>query len=169
MVAREGENVVGGAQASTAPLHAAALAAGLLAEAWSLPGSDDLPLRAGVTHELARGLRADLEALAGASDGPPAADTTVEGALRAADVANLAAASLAELPEANVRKAAAAAHLAAGAARALSALVAGTQAGGGRAEYALKDARSAAWRAGLAARQADEALEDMGDSGVRKA
>lgn len=162
MVAREGEGVVGGPRGNVAPLHTAALAAELLAEAWSLPGSDDASLRAGVTRELARGLRTELKAFAGAPDGPSAPDTAVEGALRAADVANLAAASLAELPEPNARKAAAAAHLSAGAARALSALAGDAQTGGKRAEYVLKDVRSAAWRAGLAARQADEALEAMG-------
>ena len=169
MVAREGENVVEGPQGSVASLHAAAFAAGLLAEAWSLPGSGDLPPRASVTRELASGLRTELEALAGPLDDLSAPDAAVEGAPRAADVANLAAASLAELPEANARKAAASAHLAAGAARALSALVGDAQTGGRRAEYALKDVRGAAWRAGLAARQADEALEGMEGSSMRKA
>ena len=162
MVAREGQSVVEGPQGNSAPLQAAALAAELLAEAWSL--SDDTSPRAGVTRELAGGLRDELEAFAGTPDGPPVPDAAVEGALRAADVASLAAASLAELPEPNARKAAAAAHLAAGAAKALSALVGDARAGSKRAEYVLKDARSAAWRAGLAARQADEALEGMGDA-----
>lgn len=145
-----------------APLSGASLAAGLLEEAWSPSGSGRLSLRTGVTQELARGLRAELESLAGRTGAPPPTDVRVEGALRAADVANLAAASLAELPEAQARKAAASAHLAAGAARALCALVGDEEAGGGRPEYVLKDARGAAWRAGLAARQADEALEGMG-------
>jgi hypothetical protein len=162
VAARKGEEA-GKLEQEVAPLRGAALAVGLLEEAWVLSGSGRLSLRAGVTRELARGLRSELEALAGTTLDSSATDARVEGALRAADVANLASASLAELPEANARKAAAAAHLAAGAARALCALVddaAGT--GGRRAEYVLKDARGAAWRAGLAARQADEALEGLG-------
>ena len=107
-------------------------------------------------------MRAELEALAGAADGPSSVDVRVEGALRAADVASLAAASLDDLPEENARTAAAAAHLAAGAARALGALVGEARMAGERAEYVLKDVRGAAWRAGLAARQADEFLEGTG-------
>ena len=143
-----------------APLRGAALAAGLLDEAWSLPEPD--PPRAGVTRELTQSLRAELEALAAAVDGPLATDVWVEGALRAADVASLAAASLDELPEKHARTAAAATHLAAGAARALCALAGEAGPEGEYAEYVLKDARSAAWRAGLAARQADEFLEGTG-------
>ena len=150
-----------------APLHAAALAAGLLAEAWH-PGPEPPSRRASVTRDLALGLRVDLEELAGPHDADTSLNATVEGALRAADVSNLAAASLADLPEANARRAAAAAHLAAGAARALCALI-GEAGAGGRAGYASKDARSAAWRAGLAARQADEALEDLRGVVVREA
>lgn len=151
-----------------APLHAAALAAGLLLEVWS-PGPEASSLRAKVTRELTRDLRAEIEALAGPLDGPSPTNAPVEGALRAADVASLAAASLAELHEPDVRRAAAAAHLAAGAARALCALAGEAQAGERDAGYVFKDARSAAWRAGLATRQADEALEGMGNGAVREA
>lgn len=141
-------------------MRGAALAAGLLEEAWSFP--EPPSLRAGVTRELARSLRAELEALADTVDSPSPVDVGLEGALRAADVANLAAASLGELPEENARTAVAATHLAAGAARALRALVGEAGPGRERAEYVLKDARGAAWRAGLAARQADEFLEGTG-------
>ncbi len=147
-----------------APLHAAALAAGLLTEAWSA-GLEASSPRAGVTRDLALDLRVDLEVLAGRHDNTPSMDAIVEGALRAADLANLGAASLPDLPETDARRAAAAVHLAAGAARSLCALVGSVEHKG----YALKDARSAAWRAGLAARQADEALEDMRDTVPRKA
>ena len=140
-------------------MRGAALAAGLLEEACSLP---EPSLRSEVTRELARSLRAELEALAGAMGDRSPVHVGVEGAMRAADVANLAAAALDGLPEENARTAVAAAHLAAGAARATCALVGEDGAGGERAEYVLKDARGAAWRAGLAARQADEALEAMG-------
>ena len=161
VVARGREETAGGLGGGRAPLRGAALAAGLLEEAWSLPDPAS-PLRAGVTRELARSLRAELEALAGAADGPSPVDVGVEGALRAADVANLAAASLDELSGESARTAAAAAHLAAGAARSLCALAAGSGPEGEHAEYVLKDARGAAWRAGLAARQADEFLEGTG-------
>jgi len=107
-------------------------------------------------------LRTELEALADTVDDPSSVDVGLEGALRAADVANLAAASLDELPEENSRAAVAATHLAAGAARALCTLVGEAGPGGESAEYVLKDARSAAWRAGLAARQADEFFEGTG-------
>lgn len=160
MVAREQEEAAGGLRRVVAPLRGATLAAGLLEEAWSL--LDPPSLRATVTRELARGLRAELEALADTVDGPSPADVELEGALRAADVANLAAASLGELPEENARTAVAATHLAAGAARALRALIGEAGPRGERAEYVLKDARGAAWRAGLAARQADEFLEGTG-------
>ncbi len=159
VVARGREKATGSLRRVGAPLRGAALAAGLLEEACSLP---EPSLRSGVTRGLARSLRAELEALAGAVDGPSAVDVGLEGALRAADVANLAAAYLDELSEENARTAVAAAHLAAGAARALCALVGEAGTGGERAEYVLKDARAAAWRAGLAARQADEALGGKG-------
>ncbi|QIN80328.1 hypothetical protein GBA65_19405 [Rubrobacter marinus] len=136
MVAREREGAAEGTGGGGAPLRGAALAAGLLEEAWSLPEAEAPSLRAAVTRELARGLRAELEALAGAADPHP-----VEGALRAADVASLGAASLEELPEENARTALAATHLAAGAARALHALAGEAGLAGERAEYARKDAR----------------------------
>ena len=161
VVARGREEAAGSLQRAGAPLRGAALAAGLLEDACSLPEPGP-PLRSEVTLELARSLRAELEALAGAVAGPSPVDVGVEGALRAADVANLAAASLDGLPEENARTAVSAAHLAAGAARAICALVGEAGTRGERAEYVLKDARGAAWRAGLAARQADEFLEGVG-------
>jgi len=90
--------------------------------------------------------------------------TTVEGALRAAVVANLAASTLAELPGARALEAAASAHLAAGAARALHALAEAGAARmpGERGRSALADARGVAWRARLAARQVDESLGGEG-------
>ena len=160
--ARERQEAAGNPRREGASLRAAALAAGLLGEAWSSPGTGSISLRARVTQDLARGLRAELEALAGATEATSPTDVGLEGALRAADVANLAAASLDELPEENARTAVAATHLAAGAARALSALVGGSGPGGEHTDYALKDARGAGWRAGLAARQADEFLGGAG-------
>ena len=141
---------------------AGALAAGLLqASCRSVPKD---PLRAEVVRGLAQSLRDELEALVGHAGDAAPADASVEAALRAADVANLAASSLAGLSGESAAKAAAAAHLAAGAARALGALA---EAGASdldrdHAEYVLKDARSAAWRARFAIRQVDEFMEVEG-------
>jgi hypothetical protein len=144
------------------PLHAllrsAALAAELL-EGACAPGPGD-PLRLEIVRTLARDLKGELEALAAMADEETGTARTeeVEGALRAADVANLAACTAPELLEARALKAAAAAHLAAGAARALCALAGTGDARGYHAQNVLKDVRGAAWRAQLAARQVDEFL-----------
>jgi len=142
---------------------AGALAAALLEEACRRAPVD--PLRAEVVGGLARSLRAELEALAGPVGEISPADAGSEAALRAADVANLAASSLANLSNENVLRAVAAAHLAAGVARALGALAEVPQLDGERARYKLKDARSAAWRARFAIRQTDEFLESVKGEG----
>lgn len=125
-----------------------------------MPGSGD-PLRLEVVRGLARDLKGELEILAATADEETSA---VEGALRAADVANLAACTVPELLEARVPQAAAATHLAAGTTRALSALVEANanNAHGEHAHNVLRDARSATWRAQLAARQVDEFLGEAG-------
>lgn len=143
------------------PLHGAALAAGLLENACA-PGLDGA-LRCEVVRDLARDLKEELEALSACTSEETSAASleVVEGALRAADVANLAASALPELPYSRVPEAAAAAHLAAGAARALVALAgaaANISSETGHAQNALKDVRGAAWRARLAAGQVDEIL-----------
>lgn len=140
---------------ATNPLRGAALAAGLLETSFA-QGSGS-PLRLDVLRTLARDLRVELEALAELADRETA---VVEGALRAADVANLAASALPELPESRAPEVAASAHLAAGAARALHALAEANAARvpGDRGHSTLKDARGVAWRARLAARQADDFL-----------
>jgi hypothetical protein len=144
---------------SESPLRGAALAARLLEDA-CVPGSGD-PLRLEVVRTLARDLAEELEALAVLDD----ATATVEGALRAADVANLAACTAPELLETAATRAAAAAYLAAGAVRALG-LLADTAVGDaheephGEYEQNLsKDARGAVWRAQLAVRQVDEFMK----------
>ena len=123
-------------------------------------GSGD-PLRLEVVRTLARGLAEELEALEVLDD----ATATVEGALRAADVANLAACIAPELLETASTRASAAAYLAAGAAQALG-ILADTAVGDAheepRGEYEQnlsKDARGAVWRAQLAVRQVDEFME----------
>lgn len=139
------------------PASAAAGAARLLEEAWA-NASD--PLRAEVVRELARSLGDEIEALSNPAGRTSPADARFEAALRAADVANLAASSLADLPDEDAPGAVAAACLAAGAARALVALAEAeaSRLDGDHALYALKDARSAAWRARFAVRQTDEFL-----------
>ena len=137
------------------PASAAAGAARLLEEAWA-NASD--PSRAEVVRELARSLGEEIEALAGLVSEAAPADARFEAALRAADVANLAASSLADLSDEDVPRAVAAACLAAGAARALVALAEASRLDGDHARYALKDAGSAAWRARFAVRQTDEFL-----------
>jgi hypothetical protein len=138
----------------SAPLRVAALAAELLERACE-PGAGDL-LRLEIVRTLARDLTEELKTLAVMAD----RTSVVEGALRAADVANLAACTAPELLEARAMEAAAAVHLAAGAARALCALAEASfiDAPGEYAQNALKDVRGAVWRAQLAARQVDEFL-----------
>lgn len=129
----------------------------MLAEAWANYRAN--PLRAEVVRGLAGELREEIEALAVLARESFPADALVDGALRAADVANLAASSLVELPEEAAAEAASAAHLAAGAAHALVVLAevaAAANLDGEHAEHARKDARSARWRARFAVRQTDE-------------
>ncbi len=153
-----------GTDPPAALLRSAALAAELLENACA-PGSGD-PLRLEVVRSLTRDLQGELEVLVTLADGETgmARIEEVEGALRAADVANLAACAAPELIEARAREAAAAAHLAAGAARALGVLTEAStgDSHGHQAPYALRDARGATWRARLAARQVDEFLGETG-------
>jgi hypothetical protein len=138
------------AAAKRTPADAGALAAGLLVDACR-PHSES-SLRLEVVRDLALDLGRRLDALAGEDF---AADSLVESALACADLATLASCNLTAIPDGERPLAAAAVHLAAGAARALIPLVeseAGTLEGA-YAENTLRDARSAGWRADLAARQ----------------
>ena len=141
---------------STAPLRGAALAASLLESACA-PGADG-PLSLGVIRELARELTEELESLAGLVNDET---VTVEGALRAADLANLAACAVPELLGAGTTQGAAVVYLAAGSVRALCILTEAAfgDARGEHAQNVLKDVRGATWRAQLAVRQVDEFLE----------
>lgn len=130
------------------------LAAGLLVDACGTRGS----LQLESVRDLARSLGWEFEAL---KNGPATLDALANVAACSADLASLAACNLPHVASDNVPEAAAATHLASGAARAL---VAGVEAAAGeletsRGEYLLREARGAAWRAGLAARQVDESLE----------
>ena len=166
MTAGEDQPCIAGGphQVTLAPLLCgAALAAELLENACA-PGSGD-PLRLEVVRTLARELKGELEALATLADGETRVRIeVVEGALRAADVANLAACTLPELLGTGVPRAAAAAYLAAGIAQALGALAEADieDAHEYHAQNALKDVRGAAWRARLAARQAEELMGKEG-------
>lgn len=108
--------------------------------------------------DLARDLGGDLDSLAQ----PPNASSQaalVSAALRAADLATLAACALPELqphsPE--YYRVAASAHAASGAARSLALEHRALGANNGE-DYAAYDLRGAEWRASLAARQTDEAF-----------
>jgi hypothetical protein len=132
------------------PADAGALAAGLLVDACGPQAENSLRLE--VVKDLALDLGRRLEVLAGEDF---AADSLVEAALACADLAILAACNLSALPDGDRPLAAAAAHLAAGATRALIPLVE-SEAGildEAYAENMLRDARSAGWRADLAVRQ----------------
>lgn len=114
--------------------------------------------------DLARDLGDDLSSLAdsmGVSEGP----ALVSAALRAADLSTLAACALPELRSrsAEYYGVAAAAHAASGVARSLvlehRSLRAENGREGSQESYEAHDLRGAAWRASLAARQTDEALQ----------
>ena len=139
-------------------LHSAALAAELL-EAACAPGAGD-PLRLDVVRTLARDLARELESLVAIADWT----SVIEGALRAADVANLAACTAPELMELHAPQAVASTHLASGAARALCTFARASigEVSGEHAQNALKDIRGAVWRARLAANQVDEFSGDPG-------
>lgn len=120
----------------------------------SLESRDSPQLEA--VGDLAADLERQLAALAGMVEGgEDAVDLLVEAALACADLATLAACNLSELSPGEARAAVAVVHLTAGATRELfgriEALASGLEAP--RAEYVLRDVRSAVWRAELAARQ----------------
>ena len=144
------------ARRNLSPAEAGALAAGLLVESCRTTSDGSLSLE--VVRDLALDLERRLAALSlPGEDHPP--DSLVEAALACADLATLAACNLSVLSEdGDEPLAAAAVHLAAGAARALAVLVE-ARAGsldGTHAENALRDARGALWRADLAVRQIQE-------------
>ena len=100
----------------------------------------------GLAEDLGRGLSSET------------ADSPVEAALLCADLATLASCNVSQMPDDTRRFAVAAAHLAAGTARALVALAeAGLDAeDGAYAENARRDLRSAGWKADLAVRQLEK-------------
>ena len=127
---------------------AGVLAAELLAEACGTGNG----LQAETVRDLAEDLGSGLSSLPNIGT----ADSLVEAALACADLATLAACNNAGL---GGPSAVAAAHLAAGATRALAALAEAEigAAGDAYAENASGDLRSAVWKADLAVRQLGEA------------
>ena len=107
-----------------------------------------------VVRGLALDLRQQLAALSELGDAAP--DVLAEAAICCADLANLAACNAPDLPPDAAPRATEAALLAAGAVEALGPMVEAGSAGleAEHAENLLGDARSAAWRAGFAARLA---------------
>ena len=135
------------------PAEAGALAAGLLVEA--CPPHPENSLRMQVVRDLALDLERRLEALADTTEGET--DSLIEAALACADLATLAACNLSVLPDRS--RARAAVHLASGTTRALVDLLESETAAleETSAKNTLRDARSAGWRADLAADQIEEA------------
>lgn len=130
---------------------AGVLAAELLVEACETGEGLHLETVRGLGEDLGRGLSS-----------PSAAGTTdslVEAALACADLATLAACNVAALPGRGRPTAAAATHLAGGVVRALAALAEAEigEPGEAYAENALRDLRSAVWKADPAVRQVGEA------------
>ena len=148
------------------PVADGARAAGLLeaashpAPTGSTPSGED-SLRLETIRGLARDLGRQLEALDRLSREDNGPDVLVEAALRCADLATLAACAVPHLPADDARGSPAhAARLAADAVRTLDSAFGaggggpdGERPGGEHGENLLRDMRSAAWRADLAARQ----------------
>jgi hypothetical protein len=107
-----------------------------------------------VVRGLALDLRRQLAALSELGDAAP--DVLAEAAICCADLANLAACNAPDLPPDAAPRATEAALVAAGAVEALGPMVEAGSAGleDEHAENLLRDARSARWRAGFAARLA---------------
>ena len=136
------------------PVSAGVRAAGLLAEACRQAQGSANDLRLEVVRDLALDLERQLGALADLARENGAPDVLAEAAICCADLANLAACNAPGLPRDAAPRAAAAVRLAAGAVDVLGPMV---EAGSGdpgedHAGNLIRDARSAAWRAGFAAR-----------------
>lgn len=141
---------------------AGARAASLLENACTSALESGSSLQLEVVRDLAGDLESFLEetSRSEARDDPPS-DLLAETALRCADLANLAACNVSQLPEGERSGAIASIHLAAGAVKACEALT-GNGTGGtvtSNDESVLRDIRSAGWRTDLAVRQVDSPVE----------
>jgi hypothetical protein len=142
------------------PVSAGARAAGLLEEACRPEAAGSL--RLAVVRDLALDIKRELDALArSAGEDAAAPDLLTEAALRCADLANLAACNIPELPPDAAQRAVTAARLAAGAVHDLRSLVEtnSRDLNEEHTENLLRDVRSAAWRAEFALRLVDGFLD----------
>ncbi len=132
---------------------AGALAAELLMNACDTDGE----LQLMKVRDLALSLSRELEVLC---DSSPTPDALAAAAARCADLASLAACNLPLVESRHTPGAAAATHLASGAARALGVRLeaAAMELDSPRGEYLIRESRGTAWRAQLATRQTDEFL-----------
>jgi hypothetical protein len=139
------------------PVSAGVRAAGLLEEACRATPESANSLRLGVVRDLAQDTGRQLDVLAREDAAP---DVLTEAALRCADLANLSACNVRELPPDAAPLAAAAARLAAGAVRALRPLIETCSANldEEHAGNLLRDVRAATWRAEFADRVIDDSL-----------
>lgn len=150
------------------PASAGVVAAALLADACRMAPEEDL--RARTVEDLALDLGRRLRAARGTHEDEGRLDPLVEAAQACGDLATLGACNVSGLPAGARPLAAAATHLAAGTARALQ-ILAEAEADDpdtprdatrdGHAANALRDVRSAGWKADLAVRQ----LTDAGEPG----
>ncbi len=135
-----------------------ARAANLLEEACrQAPGTANAP-QLEVVRVLALDIGRQLDALAGLAREDARPDVLAEAALCCADLANLAACNAPDLPPDAAPRAVEAARLAAGTVEVLGPII---EAGSGDpgTEDLLRDVRSAAWRAGFAARLVEGSSE----------
>ena len=141
------------------PVSAGARAANLLEEVCRSAQGSAYASRLEVVRELALDIGRQLDALAGLAGEDVSPDVLVEAAICCADLANVAACNAPDLPPDAAPRAAEAARLAAGAVGALGPMI---EAGSGDpgAGNLVRDARSAAWRAGFAARLVDGSPEE---------
>ncbi len=137
---------------------AGARAAGLLVDACA--AGESLQVR--VVRDAALDLQRELNALQGGASTP---DALADAAARCADLANLAACNLPLVKSHHTPGAAAATHLASGAARALGVRLeaAAMDLDSPRDEYLIRESHGTAWRAQLATRQTDEFLTSPGN------
>ena len=131
-------------------------AATLLEEACRPAPESPSAARIEVVRDLALDLGRQLEALSDLALEDAAPDVLAEAAICCADLANLAACNAPDLPPDAAPRANEAALLAAEAVEALGSMLEARSAGleAEHAENLLRDARSARWRAGFAARLA---------------
>ena len=128
----------------------------MLEEACRSEGANSLQLE--VVRDLALDIGRELGALASLARENDAPDVLAEAALHCADLANLAACNVPELPPDAAPRAAVAARLAAGAVGDLRSLVEGGDPDEEHPGNLLRDLRSAAWRAEFATLLVDESL-----------